>query len=554
MKKILLALLIAPAVGSVSAADAKLTELFYDDAHVFVGQTNTLNWSSVNATQCVNSNGTQLALNGPWTSQPQMVAGGPWRKTLTCSNGSSSDSKYVDWTVTQAELTVTPANNIAKGDIISVTWPVKPGYTCNIYVDNVLKQPQSTTEPRLIYQFTGAGNHTLRADCSGGTGVYSATKTISVLNKPVQLPSTVVVDAVTHWREKFDDTVGVTTLTPTDHITTTSMDWWDSSQMYRRWPAIDGALDLFWVTKDESYLEKATTASNTYFDAGKISSDPSLPWNCLSGQECDWLAIQGFKTWWNSASKTSSGGSCASTYVECFNNYNHEHRAGAAIAMTYLASNDGNLKTAAENHIWNKWDSWEVEDDTWKSINKMNQPDVVARIGLLAMALGKDETGHSGVIGDFRLPEDMREWLEDNRRADKSAQLIPKFVGQSSSSFDVSHAGDVVSFVVEAAERGMYGYNIEHIWYLINTVKELTHKGGTFSRFVDGTGTGVWAENQGGWIKLARYDSDLRSIYAEWADNSSNLLPSGSPGSYAHFVNAQIYGNLARAFAEKSEL
>ncbi len=116
---------------------------------------------------------------------------------------------------------------------------------------------------------------------------------------------------------------------------------------------------------------------------------------------------------------------------------------------------------------------------------------------------------------------------------------------------DTSHAGDTVNFIVEAYKIGLV-FNEVDIERLVASVKNnLWNQSLSDPRFndrVDGSGQfGNMGANQGGWVKLAAYDAELRALYREWI-LPLGPVPSSDSFSSSRAIRVHILGNLANAY------
>lgn len=91
---------------------------------------------------------------------------------------------------------------------------------------------------------------------------------------------------------------------------------------------------------------------------------------------------------------------------------------------------------------------------------------------------------------------------------------------------DVYHGNHVVSYIIAAYELNSGPWSINDLKRLSNTLKNVIYnqKNNTFSDYVDGTNYKSKDSRKGdylgdGWVKLSKYDDDLRSILIKLADN-----------------------------------
>ncbi len=313
----------------------------------------------------------------------------------------------------------------------------------------------------------------------------------------------------------------------------TDNDWisgigYSSWEMYERWPTIDGLLDSYLTTGDRSYLEYALAAGEEF-----IANEKPEGW-----------------------------------YSENSESYGHgmaEWRAGAAIGRTIsIILNDDKvlykltpiislraekLREKLVTRIWDKW----------KGVGGLNTnvTHFIGRIGVMGLGLkNTHKLVNPGTPNPYtgeltRLANDLNNSLLANINGESQNILCrisnPQNCGVDYNyTIDVSHAGDTVNFIVEAYLAGVV-FDKETIWRLINTVKTvIKHQTELkFNDLVNGQGGfGVRGMQQGGWIKLARFDPELRQLYKDWAINPNNLPPS-------KYTVLHILGNLGRAINKK---
>ena len=289
--------------------------------------------------------------------------------------------------------------------------------------------------------------------------------------------------------------------------------------MYMTWPHVDGLLTLFEATGNTEYVEYAVEYCNRYLSLGtKIDDDEYLDWWSSWGPE---------------------------------NNFSHAHvewRAGAALARTmkvvfsnstlqaYLTDAVA-IRDAVIMHVWEKW--------TGGYSNKAKATksgDGMGRFGNIALALYQvtGETQYRDYV--INRGTEMKDSLLLN---DQEAYYWNMFF-DGDFIRDVSHAGDQVNFLVEAYLAGLV-FDETDIERTVNTVKKNLWDGSLsyplFAEFVDGSGDvsdHSIGQRQGGWAKLAQFDSELQQIYF-------NALMLGSFRHNGSSRNTQISGNLARS-------
>jgi hypothetical protein len=298
----------------------------------------------------------------------------------------------------------------------------------------------------------------------------------------------------------------------------------DVVQMYNRYPGIDGLVDLYKATANTVYIDRALDMSLAYLATG-----------------ADLNPADGYLEWWSTANST-------------WNHDHYEYRAamGMSFAVAAVFSDPAlsSFVTKATpvrdyliNDFWPKW--------TGGFTNHANATIVthfIARFGVVTLNLYRatQNTLYSDWVttrgGQLKASLD----LKANGAYNWETNLkTPPY----STTLDTHHASDTVNFMVEAYLSGLV-FDRTDMNRLVLTVKNSTWNqsltaplfndwinGGAPSPAYDDEG-----RDQGAWIKLARFDSDLRSLYYTW-QNVASMWPN-------EFIRASIYGNLARAIAE----
>ena len=286
----------------------------------------------------------------------------------------------------------------------------------------------------------------------------------------------------------------------------------DAVDMYYLWPGIDGLLNLYEATGKTEYVEYALEYCQRYRSLGKdVNGDGYLDW---------------FSSW-----------------IDGYSHHHVEWRAGDGVARTVAlvltdpnlsgyANNALELKGFLEKHIWQKWTGGYSNGGNTTSVTHF-----IGRFGLIALSLYQI-TGEGEYL--FYVQNKGNQLKEALILNAQDAYWWTVYT-DSGGAVDVSHGGDTVNFMVEAFRLGLV-FKEEDIQRLIRTVKSNLWNGSItspdFRKYVDGGGNfGDLGNNQGGWIKLAQFDSELQEIYFNWLEGRR---------ASSH-VEVQFHGNLARS-------
>ena len=306
----------------------------------------------------------------------------------------------------------------------------------------------------------------------------------------------------------------------------------DAVGMYFRWPGVDGLVDFYRATGNVEYIDLSVAMSKRYIDQGKdIDGDGYL----------DWL----------------------SSWIDGYSHVHVEFRAADGIAQVAEAIHaDPALSVRYESELslftqYLEKDVWEKDEASGYSTQnflKSNVTHFIGRVGLVAVPLYRI-TGKKKYL----------DWIQDRGSKLRNALVLGDnggytfncYLSGSSCSqgliIDTSHAGDTVNFIVAAYELGLVFDGVD-VQRLAETVKknlwDQSQSNPRFNDRIDGSGEyGTQGENQGGWVKLAAYDEELRSLYRSWIP-TGKPQPNPSAFSTTQLNQIHILGNLAAAYSD----
>jgi len=302
--------------------------------------------------------------------------------------------------------------------------------------------------------------------------------------------------------------------------------------MYYRWPGIDGLVDLYQATGKSTHIDRAVAMALRYISLGQDLND------------------DGYLDW----------------FSRLINDHSHAHvevRAADGIArITEILHTDNALTARYETEAQvflgylekDVWEKAEVGAFNVQNMLETNVTHFIGRSGLIAVSLYKI-TGKKKYLN----------WIESKGANLKNALVLGAngaytfncYLDGSSCTggaiIDTSHAGDTINFIVEAHRAGLV-FDAVDIERLIETVRKHLWNGSLsspkFNDLVDGSGIfGRMGRNQGGWVKLAVFDDELRSLYHAWIQ-SPDLVPLSPTFSVTRGTRVHILGNLAKAYSE----
>ncbi len=191
------------------------------------------------------------------------------------------------------------------------------------------------------------------------------------------------------------------------------------------------------------------------------------------------------------------------------------------------------LLAFAEVHIFDKWYTRGADDNIYRGRTHMAAHWATIALNLSLITTDADRRTRSREVVDNidqRLPNydvGLRDQLRQNP-ANPSAYFWNdvwrtfRRPGQ-----DVSHGNGVISYVVEAADRGEHWTDADMAGFSALLTKVIWPGGHTYRDYVDGTGTGYgWFSD--GFVNLGRYDAAVQLRLEEHA-----------------VVNAQFAANMA---------
>jgi hypothetical protein len=286
----------------------------------------------------------------------------------------------------------------------------------------------------------------------------------------------------------------------------------DAVDMYYLWPGIDGLLNLYEATGKTEYVGYAIEYCQRYQSMGEdVNEDGYLDWY--------------------------------SRWIEGYSHHHVEWRAGDGVARTVALIltdprlstyvEDGTeLKNFLEKHIWEKWTGGYSNGG-----NSTNVTHFIGRFGLIALSLYQI-TGEQEYLSYVQTKGNQ---LKDALFLNDQGAYWWMVYTDKGGAVDVSHGGDTVNFIAEAFRLGLV-FDEDDILRLINTVKKNLWNGSLttpdFRTYVDGTGDfGDLGYNQGGWIKLAQFDPELKDMYYKWLQGRR---------ASSH-VEVHFHGNLTRS-------
>ena len=196
----------------------------------------------------------------------------------------------------------------------------------------------------------------------------------------------------------------------------------------------------------------------------------------------------------------------------------------------------------SEVHIFDKWYSRGPQSHIYRGVAH-----IAAHFGHIALNLANltaDATRRARCMEVF---DNINHSLPNFPGSSLRAQLIPHptvpggifwdpWWGQfSRPGGDVSHAGGVVSFIVEAEELGEE-WTRDDIDGLIATLNGAIWPASRLqpALYVDGTGRGIWGLNDG-WIKLGRYSVTVQKLLEE-SQNGRGLQQWGNAALNARYL------------------
>ncbi|WP_445357350.1 hypothetical protein ACJJIC_15450 [Microbulbifer sp. ANSA002] len=488
----------------------------YFPSEFIIGESTVGRWSSSNATECHNSSGTKLSLVGSWTNTPISV--GLRSSTITCTGPGGSVTKTAIYTVLPypeptLNFSYTP-REIFIGEYTLGTWASNSASEChNSSGTNLDLSGSWENIPKRV----GLGSSTII--CTGSSGSVTQTALYNVVDL---LSKDYYYDQLLKLKpESFKDTITNSVI-----------------PMYSNMPAIDGLVEMYQATGDKKLIRHALDISLAYQNNGyDFDGDGYLDWSSD-------LIPQGY----------SHG--------------HYEWRAAMGIAIVAARvltdpalSSDPLMKSDAENlvnfvetHVWDKWEKSEKYKGRLSNIRVTH---FVGRVGMIALSLYQTSLSESRKKEYKNFIEVKGRQLKDslelhgnaydircymNPIADCSSEKLPV-----DGTIDVGHAGDTVNFIIASYQHN-FVFELQDLSRLANAVKYNIWNGETrndvlghvFNDNVDGSAVGniIVGRNQGAWVKLSKYDAELKSIYRIWSSFDSNLYPNVA-------TKAQVYGAIA---------
>ncbi|AOT08309.1 hypothetical protein [Pseudoalteromonas luteoviolacea] len=533
------------AVRTVKPHPLPTANFAYSPRSVEVGTPITLRWSTQHATSCKNPWGTEIGTSGSYTFTSNKP--GTVRYNFKCSGQGGS-------TTASASYTLTPA---AKPTITNLHYSPQTAYigqrqTLNFNYNNASK----------CYAYNNAGNEVVYYQGEQKSGSYQWTsppRSILVNNGELEVfcqGRGGVTQELAHYRVKEHPTVSnlkeaFMARTPTRWLDNIHCDTeviidgrkrkvCDVKLMYNAWLGIDGLLDLYLASGDKTLVELALQLSEKYKSTGQDHNG------------------DGYLDWFSTPLYEYNG--------KMYDHDHYEWRAGSGVARTAaVILDDPNLvdlharatsiQDFAEQHIWRKWYAKSNQ------FNNLRVTHFIGRVGTIALFLNKHSSDQTlkNQYENFikQRGQILKNSLEYVTTNNANAYNIRCYAPSGHSSqdcataslpiqgtIDVSHAGDTLSFIVEAYLAGGFGvFDQQDIIRLSNTVKKLIISDSdqkfrsnvcsidacSYNRSTDPYYRNIGAY-QSQWAKLAQFDPALLDIYLYWLSTQSiNVSPKGEP-------------------------
>ncbi|MCF2859883.1 hypothetical protein L1286_20575 [Pseudoalteromonas sp. SMS1] len=545
----------------------------YSPRSAEVGTPVTLRWSTEHATSCKNPWGTEIGTSGRYTftsSKPGTVS-----YNFTCSGPGGSTKATASYTLTPApKPTISNLKYTPKTAYLGQSQTLRFSYShaskCYAYNSNGDEITYyEGTQKNGSYIWTSkprthlVDSYELTVFCEGKGGSTQSTTDYSVSENPtvVTLRHAFKNKAPHNWVDNIHCDTPVT-------INGRAQNVCDVKHMYNAWLGIDGLLDLYLASGDTSLAELALQISEKYKSIGQDKNG------------------DGYLDWFSTPLFNHNG-----------NMYDHDHyewRAGAGVARTIavilddpelanLHNRANTLLSFAEQHIWRKWYA------KYNQFRSLRVTHFIGRVGTIALFLDKhssDPTLKSQYIHFIQnrgqvLKDSLEHITTNNANAYNIRCYAPAgSVAQDCASnslpvegtIDVSHAGDTVSFIVEAYLAGGFGiFDHQDMVRLSNTIKQLIISD-LDQRFRSNVcsinacsknrGPDPYYRNIGAyqsqWAKLAQFDNNLLDIYLYWLSTQSiNVTPRTTPDILINHAQSlpggygtpNILGNIALAVA-----
>lgn len=476
-----------------------------------IGESTVGRWNSSKATECHNSSGTNLSLAGSWANTPNSIGIGS--STITCTGPGGSVTKTALYTVLpypEATLSFSYSpEKIFIGEYTLGTWSSSYASDChNSSGTNLSLRDSWEKKPIAV----GLNSSTIICTGPGGSATRTALyNVVNLLGKDYYYNQLLRLKP-----ESFKDNI-------TDSVVL----------MYTNMPAIDGLVEMYRATGDKDLIRYALDMSLEYQSRGRyIDNDGYLDW--------------------------------VSPYIPQGHSHDHyEWRAAMGVAIVVAAvltdpvlSSDPLIKADAENlvdfletHVWNKWE----KSDKYKSqLSNINVTHFVGRVGMIALSLYQTTSSEIRKQEYKNFIEEKGKQLKLSLELEGDAYNIrcymaPADCGEKKlpidGTIDVSHAGDTVNFMITSYEQ-KFVFDLQDLLRLANAVKYKIWNGETrgyvFNDNVNGKArkdTNI-GKNQGAWVKLSKYDAELKNIYRIWSSFDSNLYPNAG-------TKVQVYGAIA---------
>ncbi len=304
----------------------------------------------------------------------------------------------------------------------------------------------------------------------------------------------------------------------------------DVTSGYYRWPATDGLLELYSATSELKYLNTAVEMGVAFIDSGSdTDSDGYLDWHS------PYVPHLGYKNHWHYEWRAAAGIARTAATIAERADLNVVYKGELEKMLNYL-----------ERHVWEKWAP--TGKLAYISSTDAVTTHFLGRLGSVAIGLHKatGETQYAEYIE--RKGAELVKSLE--LRADTNSYNITCTIYTSDCNYnpggtlDVSHANDVINFIVEGYQEGYSFVSSQDIDRLVNTVTRVIWVNDGFAVYVNGSGgTGGIANNNGAWAKLSLYDDQLYRKYVDWA-----LSPALN---VSNFEKMKTLGSLARVTFER---
>jgi hypothetical protein len=285
-----------------------------------------------------------------------------------------------------------------------------------------------------------------------------------------------------------------------------------SYDMYRQRYNIEGLISIYKATGDKKYINNALELSEAYQKAGKdMDGDGYLDWKSpTAGQK--------------------------------FNHSHHEWRAAAGIsdvigaiktdpALAEFNNRADNLANFVDKHVWDK--AHNVKGRNGK-IQDTDNTHFIGRMGSVAVNMYK-------ATGDPKYREYIEtkgQQLKDSLKLGSDGTYNINMTTKGGEFADVSHAGDTINFIVEAAKAGIV-FDQTDLQRLAKTVKTKMWNGKGFSDMINGSSSSKYSgvgQHQEGWVKLAEFDPDLQSIYLNFVKSQKGAIATNLSANLARIL------------------